>query len=62
MDSIGSTNEFAKRLLIKKATPEITIPTEKQKIKEDYPGELGELAHSLNYMAYKIDKAEQMKN
>ncbi|CRG03782.1 Uncharacterised protein [Streptococcus pneumoniae] len=28
MDSIGSTNEFAKRLLIKKATPEITIPTE----------------------------------
>ena len=27
MDSIGSTNEFAKRLLIK-ATPEITIPTE----------------------------------
>ncbi len=33
-----------------------------KKIKEDYPGELGELAHSLNYMAYKIDKAEQMKN
>ncbi|EEM29273.1 hypothetical protein bthur0002_18310 [Bacillus thuringiensis Bt407] len=44
------------------ASSQIAEGTLKQKIKEDYPGELGELAHSLNYMAYKIDKAEQMKN
>ncbi|PFT27988.1 sensor histidine kinase [Bacillus cereus] len=44
------------------ASSQIAEGTLKQKIKEDYPGELGDLAHSLNYMAYKIDKAEQMKN
>ena len=43
------------------ASSQIAEGTLKQKIKEDYPGELGDLAHSLNYMAYKIDKAEQMK-
>ncbi|MGA5658231.1 sensor histidine kinase [Bacillus bombysepticus] len=44
------------------ASSQIAEGTLKQKIKEDYPGELGDLAHSLNYMAYKIEKAEQMKN
>ncbi|KMN45148.1 sensor histidine kinase [Bacillus sp. LK2] len=41
---------------------QIAEGTLKDRIKEDYPGELGELAHSLNYMSDKIEKAEQMKN
>ncbi|MEH7535437.1 HAMP domain-containing sensor histidine kinase [Bacillus toyonensis] len=44
------------------ASSQIAEGTLKNKIKEDYPGELGELAHSLNYMSDKIEKAEQMKN
>ncbi|CAM3835426.1 sensor histidine kinase [Bacillus paramycoides] len=44
------------------ASSQIAEGTLKDRIKEDYPGELGELAHSLNYMSDKIEKAEQMKN
>ncbi|MFJ8356633.1 ATP-binding protein [Bacillus paramycoides] len=44
------------------ASSQIAKGTLDYKIKEDYPGELGELAHSLNYMSYEMEKAEQMKN
>ncbi|KEK24164.1 sensor histidine kinase [Bacillus gaemokensis] len=44
------------------ASSQIAEGTLNYKIKEDYPGELGELACSLNHMSYKIEKAEQMKN
>lgn len=44
------------------ASSQLAKGTYDYKIKEDYPGELGELAHSLNYMSNKIKKAEQMKN
>ncbi|MGG5736060.1 MULTISPECIES: sensor histidine kinase [Bacillus cereus group] len=56
-------NSFVKPLeSIIHASSQIAEGTLKEQIKEDYPGELGELAHSLNYMADKIEKAEQMKN
>lgn len=44
------------------ASSQIAEGTLNKKIKEDYPGELGELAHSLNHMSEKIEKTEQMKN
>ncbi|UNP78088.1 HAMP domain-containing histidine kinase [Bacillus nitratireducens] len=56
-------NSFVKPIeSIIHASSQIAEGTLKEQIKEDYPGELGELAHSLNYMADKIEKAEQMKN
>ena len=56
-------NSFVKPIeSIIHASSQIAEGTLKKKIKEDYPGELGELAHSLNHMSDKIEKAEQMKN
>ncbi|MGH1296793.1 ATP-binding protein [Bacillus pretiosus] len=56
-------NSFVKPIeSIIHASSQIAEGTLKKKIKEDYPGELGELAYSLNHMSNKIEKAEQMKN
>jgi hypothetical protein len=44
------------------ASSKLAEGTLNYKIKEDYPGELGELAHSLNCMSYKMEKTELMKN
>lgn len=56
-------NSFVKPIeSIIHASSQIAEGTLKKKIKEDYPSELGELAHSLNHMSDKIEKAEQMKN
>ncbi|MBU5220712.1 HAMP domain-containing sensor histidine kinase [Bacillus albus] len=44
------------------ASSEIAKGTLTCKINEDYPGELGELAHSLNHMVSKINQSTNMKN
>ncbi|EJR80225.1 hypothetical protein IKA_05657 [Bacillus cereus VD169] len=44
------------------ASSEIAQGTLNCKIREDYPGELGELAHSLNHMVSKINHSTNMKN
>ncbi|KFM99489.1 sensor histidine kinase [Bacillus clarus] len=56
-------NSFVKPIeSIIHASSQIAEGTLHYKIKEDYPGELGELAYSLNHMSHKIETAEQLKN